>query len=134
MARQGIYVDGKKIIARYVGDKKVWEKELEKLFTTWNYDKAWSSSFVDYTKYIAETVDYFTTSQTDDIESEITRVSIGSLSWKAKTFGMYLGDNVGNKRRVATRIAFHNSTDMYSFIRVTRTVSPGEIKIYKEND
>lgn len=27
MARQGIYVNGKEIIARYVGNKKVWEKE-----------------------------------------------------------------------------------------------------------
>lgn len=27
MARQGIYVDGKEIVARYFGNKKVWEKE-----------------------------------------------------------------------------------------------------------
>lgn len=27
MARSGIYVNGKEIVARYVGDKKVWEKE-----------------------------------------------------------------------------------------------------------
>ena len=27
MTREGIYVNGKEIIARYVGDKKVWEKE-----------------------------------------------------------------------------------------------------------
>ena len=28
MARSGIYVNGKEIIARYVGDKLVWEKEV----------------------------------------------------------------------------------------------------------
>ena len=34
MARQDIYVDGKEIVARYVGDKLVWQKER------WVYFKA----------------------------------------------------------------------------------------------
>lgn len=29
MAREGIYVDGKQIIARYVGDKLVWRKAVD---------------------------------------------------------------------------------------------------------
>lgn len=134
MGREGIYVDGKKIIARYVGDKKVWEREREKLLNTWSYDKAWSRSFIDYTKYIAEVVNYFPTSQTEDIEFQITRVSIGNRSWKAKTFGIYIGDSSGNEKRVVTRIAFYNSIEMYSFLSMTRLEYPGEIKIYKEND
>lgn len=134
MARQGIYVDGKKIIARYVGDKLVWKKELEKLLTTWRFDKAWSRSFVDYTKYIAEKVDYFPTSQTNDIEYEITRVSIGERSWKAKTFGIYISNSFGSNKRVVTRIVFHNSIEMHSFLSATLLESPGEINIYKEND
>lgn len=135
MARQGIYVDGKKIIARYIGDKKVWERELEKLFITWTLDKEWSRSFVDYTKYIAETVDYLETSQTDDIEFQITRVSIGERSWRAKTFGTYISKSViRGKKRVITRISFHTSIEMNSFISATILESPGEIKIYKEND
>ena len=134
MARQGIYVDGKKIIARYVGDKKVWEKELEKLLTTWSFKKEWSRSFVDYTKYIAETVDYFPTSQTNDIEFEITRVSIGEHSWKAKTFGVYISHNSGKQKRVVTRIVFHNFIEMHSFLSATLLEYPGEINIYKEND
>ena len=28
MVRKGIYVNGKEIVARYVGDKKVWERKL----------------------------------------------------------------------------------------------------------
>lgn len=134
MAREGIYVDGKKIIARYVGNKKVWEREREKLFNTWNYEQAWSRSYVDYTKYIAETAFYLNTEQTDDIEVEITRVSIGEQSWKAKTFGIYIGDMVGNKRRITIRISFPSSLAMYYFINATRLNAPGEIKIYKEND
>lgn len=134
MARQGIYVDGKKILARYVGDKKVWEKELEKLLTTWSFDRAWSRSFVDYTKYIAEKVEYLTISQIDDVEFEITRVSIGERSWKAKTLGVYISNDSSGKKRVISRIVFHNSIEMYSFISATLLESPGEIKIYKEND
>lgn len=134
MAREGIYVDGKKIIARYVGDKKVWERAREKLFGTWNYDQAWSSSYVDYTQYIAETSFYLETSQTDDIEVEITRVSIGEQSWKAKTFGIYIGDKVGNRKRITLRISFPSSLAKYYFINATRLNVPGEIEIYKEND
>lgn len=133
MAREGIYVNGKEIIARYVGDKLVWQKELEKLFVNWNYEKAWSRSFSDYTRYIAETVEYFETLQTDDVEVQITRVSIGDRSWKAKTFGTYIANSSGNKKRVATRISFHNPTDMYSFIRATQLETTGVVKIYKEN-
>lgn len=134
MAREGIYVDGKKIIARYVGNKKVWERAREKLFGTWDYEQAWSRSFVDYTKYIAETAFYLNTTQTDDIEVEITRVSIGEQSWKAKNFGIYIGDKVGNKRRITIRIYFPSSLAMYYFINATRLNVPGEVKIYKEND
>ena len=39
MARSGIYVNGVEVAARYIGDKKVWEKE-----TRWTLIKGFSSS------------------------------------------------------------------------------------------
>lgn len=45
MARQGIYVNGKEIVARYVGDKKVWEKkQWINILTTGRYrfDSEWN--------------------------------------------------------------------------------------------
>lgn len=133
MARQGIYVNGKEIVARYIGDKLVWQKELEKLWTTWSYDKVWSRSYSLYNSYVAETVEYFSTSITDNTEVPITRVSIGNSSWKAKTFGISIEGSSGNKKRVITRIHFYTSTERNSFIHATQLQRSGEIKIYKEN-
>lgn len=45
MARSGIYVNGKEIVARYIGDKKVWEKTRVSYvisFSTWN--QRWSTN------------------------------------------------------------------------------------------
>lgn len=47
MARSGIYVNGKEIVARYVGNKKVWEKEAR-----WTLIKGFSSSGL---KFVTDT-------------------------------------------------------------------------------
>lgn len=135
MARQGIYVDGKKIIARYIGDKKVWEREREQLYLTWNYSKRWSLSNNVINNYTAEIVDSWETAvPVGTIEKEITRISIGDRSWKAKMFALVIEDGNGTKKRIISRIRFNNFTDVYSFVRFTGLQSTGEIKIYKEND
>lgn len=135
MARQGIYVDGKKIIARYVGNKKVWERELEKLYITWTYVKRWSLSNNVINDYTAELDALFETSTPvgTTIKQEITRISIGDRSWKAKTFAITVEDGSGTKQRIIARISFNNFTDVYSFVRFTTLQSEGEIKMYKEN-
>ena len=45
MAREGIYVDGKQIIARYVGDKLVWRKAVDVQIA---YMKAGHIKYNDY--------------------------------------------------------------------------------------
>ena len=135
MARQGIYVDGKKIIARYVGNKKVWERELEKLYITWTYVKRWSLSNNVINDYTAELDALFETSTPvgTTIKQEITRISIGDRSWNAKMFAITVEDGSGTKQRIIARISFNNFTDVYSFVRFTTLQSEGEIKMYKEN-
>lgn len=135
MARQGIYVDGKQIIARYVGDKLVWERERERLFTTWIYEKRWSLSNNVINDYTAELDALFETSTPvgTTIKQEITRISIGDRSWNAKMFAITVEDGSGTKQRIVTRIRFNNFTDVYSFVRFTTLQSEGEIKMYKEN-
>lgn len=41
MTRSGIYVNGKEIVARYVGDKKVWEKTRIVLLAEFNDSIVW---------------------------------------------------------------------------------------------
>lgn len=135
MARSGIYVNEKKIVARYVGDKKVWEREREKLYVTWNYSKRWSLSNNAINNYTAEIDALFETSTPvgTTIKQEITRISIGDRSWNAKMFAITVEDGSGTKQRIIARIRFNNFTDVYSFVRFTALHSEGEIKIYKEN-
>lgn len=132
MTRSGIYVNGKEIVARYVGDKLVWKKSREKLFTTISYYKPWFHSFAIDSDYVVELVEYFKTSLTNSIESDITRVSIGNRSWNANKYYLAIEHGYTEPARVITRLVFASSEDMYSFINYTNMNTSGEIKVYRE--
>lgn len=133
MARSGIYVNGKEVVARYFGDKLVWQKSRDKLLTTITYSKAWKKSLsLHHSINDAEFVQYFKTSVTDDLEFDITRVEIGNRSWKAKKYYLLIRDLYSSEQRVTSKIAFSNQVEMNSFINYTQSNPSGEIKIYME--
>ena len=135
MAREGIYVDGKKIIARYVGDKKVWERAREKLYSTLTYSTRWRLSNNVINNYTAELVESFPTSvHAGTIETNITKIIIGDRSWKARMYAIIIEEGNGTKQRIISQIRFNTFSDAYSFVRFTALQSEGKIKIYKEND
>ena len=133
MSRSGIYVNGKEIVARYFGDKLLWKKSREKLFTTLTYSNAWETNFtISNLMNGAEFVQYFKTSVTDDLEFDITRIEIGNRSWNASKYYLIIQNKYYPKQRVITRIAFTNSVDMYSFINFTKSNPAGKITVYQE--
>lgn len=132
MTRSGIYVNGKEIVARYVGDKLVWKKSREQLLTTISYSKPWLHSFAIDSDYVVELVEYFKTSITNSIEFDITRVSIGSRSWIARKYYLAIEQGYTERARVITRLIFASSEDKNSFINYTNMHTSGEIKVYKE--
>lgn len=135
MARSGIYVNGKEVVARYFGNKLVWQKSREKLLTTMNYYKSWSRSYDAYAydkSNAAELVEYLETSVTNDLEFDITRVAIGNRSWNASKYSLIIRSWYGKEKRITTRIVFTSSADMYSFINFTKSNPIGEFKVYKE--
>lgn len=134
MARSGIYVNGKEVVARYFGNKLVWQKSREKLFTTISYSKAWKKTLALHHNLMnkAELVEYFNTSVTDDLEFDITRVEIGNRSWNASKYYIIIDDWFHTKKSVTTRIAFANQVELNSFINYTQTHPSGKIKIYME--
>ena len=132
MSRSGIYVNGKEIVARYFGDKLLWKKSREKLFTTISYSKSWEQSYALYDRNGVELVEYFNTSVTEDLEFDITRVEIGNRSWNASKYYLIIRTGYRDKKRVITRIAFANQVEMNSFINYTLSNPSGEIKVYME--
>ena len=134
MAREGIYVNGKEIIARYVGDKLVWQKSREKLLTTINYKNSWSRSYDLYNSYSVEMVEYLETSVTDNLDFDITRIEIDNHSLPALKYYILIKPSLfGRQKRVISRITFKSRAEMDYFIRYTTYITKGEIKIYKEN-
>ena len=132
MARSGIYVNGKEVVARYFGDKLLWKKSREKLFTTISYSKSWEQSYALYDRNGVELVEYFKTSVTENLEFDITRVEIGNRSWNASKYYLIIRTRYRDKKRVITRIAFANQVEMNSFINYTLSNPSGEIKVYME--
>lgn len=132
MARSSIYVNGKEVVARYFGNKLVWQKSREKLFTTISYSKSWQQSYALYNRNGVELVEYFNTSVTEDLEFDITRVEIGNRSWNASKYYLIIRTGYRDKKRVITRIAFANQVEMNSFIDYTQSNPSGKIKIYME--
>lgn len=133
MARSGIYVNGKEIVARYFGNKLVWQKSRDKLLTTITYSQAWKKSLsLHHSINDAEFVQYFKTSVTDDLEFDITRVEIGNRSWNANKYYLLIRYGYSDKKRVTTKISFANQVEMNSFINYTKSNPEGEIKVYME--
>lgn len=135
MARSGIYVNGKEVVARYFGNKLVWQKSREKILTTMRYDTPLSRSYDAYARdrsHAVELVYYLETSVTDDLEFDITRVAIGNNSWNASKYSVLIRSGYGKEKRVTTRITFTNSVDMYSFINFTKSNPAGKITVYQE--
>lgn len=55
MARKGIYVNGKEIVGRYVGDKKVWQRQVSKRIVD-----IISTSYISKSRYLKKVTIYGT--------------------------------------------------------------------------
>ena len=116
MARSGIYVNGKEIVARYVGDKLVWKKILEKF---------WLSVPVSYTGFWSTEPTNSLASQmrelisrsiaAEDTEVDISKVVVGDKSWEAVKFGYFFHHLYGDMYYLYTRITFKNLADKMQF-------------------
>lgn len=141
MARSGIYVNGKEIVARYVGDKKVWEKESQ-----WTLVKGFSSSGLTFvidtsSPYIAK----LNTEQfmygfpprllTNEKFPDITNAKIGQYKLQFPYYEGWLGakkefllldiqiTNVTHRRknRLSITLIFHTTEDRNNFVSLTQS-------------
>ena len=140
MARSGIYVNGKEIVARYVGDKKVWEKE-----SRWTLVKGFSSSGLTFV--IDSSSPYIATLNTEQrmygsppivLQNErfpdITNAKVGQYkvkfphitSWSDVKYEIILLDiqiqNVPrrHKNRLSIKLIFHTTEDRNRFVSSTQ--------------
>lgn len=133
MARKGIYINGKEIVARYVGDKLVWQKETEQLLLTITIDTKWRNYFSN--SLMAETreadASTFTFTPEDTIV-DITKIIVDGRVWKAAKFIHHFRYAGSNRYYMDTRIIFHDKQDKEDFIRFANSKSSIEVKIYME--
>lgn len=113
MARSGIYVNGKEVVARYVGDKLLWRKNTEKLFLSVLASGIWSTP--SSRPLATQTSDISSSSRHEDIEVTISKVSVGNRSWEAEKFGYFYTRLYADVYRIATRITFKNFHDKKQF-------------------
>lgn len=113
MTRKGIYVNGKEIVARYVGDKLVWRKQTDKFYLSVFSRGIWSNTYVD--NLSTQMSEMTQPSVHDDIEVTISKVSVGNRSWEAAKFGYFYIRLYGNTYMEYTRITFKNSYDKNEF-------------------
>ena len=114
MAREGIYVDGKEIIARYVGDKLVWEKETEKFWLSLPVSGVWTT--VPSNRLAAQVTEYTSyDTKRESVEVTISKVMVEGRSWEATKFGLFYTHLYGDKYQEQTRITFKNLYDKIQF-------------------
>lgn len=113
MAREGIYVDGKEIVARYFGDKLVWRKNTEKLLFSLPVSGYWSTT--PGNQLAVQISEKSTSSTHTDVETTISRVSVGDRSWEATKFGFFYTHMYGDYYRQYIRITFKNLYDKSQF-------------------
>lgn len=113
MVRKGIYVNGKEIVARYVGDKLVWRKNTEKLWLSFPVSGIWSTP--PGNRLALQTSEISSLSHHEDSEVTISKVSIGDRSWEAAKFGVFFTRLYADVYREATRITFKNVYDKMQF-------------------
>ena len=132
MSRSGIYVNGKEIVARYVGNRLVWEKETDKLFITPTYDTKWKNYFLN--NLTAETTEYTSDGirNREDTEVDITRIGVDNRFWKAERFGFYFTYIGSGRYLMNTRIVFKNQQEKANFISFANSKSRIELKVYME--
>ena len=141
MARQGIYVNGKEIVARYVGNKKVWEKESQ-----WTLVKGFSSSGLTFvidasSPYIAKlNTDQFMYGLPPRVLSnekfpDITNAKFGQYKLKfpyyegwsgAKKEFLLIDIKITNvphrhKNRLSIVLNFHTTEDRNTFVSLTQS-------------
>lgn len=113
MVRKGIYVNGKEIVARYVGDKLVWRKNTEKLWLSTTVSWRWSTPPAN--RLALQTTETSTSSTHTDVEVPISRVSVGDRSWEATRFGFFYTQLYGDVYYQHIRITFKNLYDKTQF-------------------
>ena len=128
MGRVGIYINGKEVIARYVGNRLVWQKEIDKLFLTTTINTKWSSSFTN--NLTAETNEITSISSHNDVSVDITRISVDDRVWKAKQFSYFFNRIRSTRYRMYTRITFQNQQDKADFINFVNSKSSIILKLY----
>lgn len=140
MVRKGIYVNGKEIVARYVGDKKVWEKE-----SRWTLVKGFSSSGLKFvvdasSVYIAklETEQFMYGSPPRVLQNErfpdITESKVAQYKLKAPNYESLSGSNeefflvliritnvpIRHKNHLSIIFSFWSTEDRNRFISLTQ--------------
>lgn len=132
MTREGIHINGKEVIARYIGNRLVWEKETDKLLITSMYDTKWKNYYLN--NITAETTEYTSDEirNREDTEVEITRIGVDNRFWKAERFGFYFTYIGSNRYRMNTRIVFKNQQEKANFISFANSKSSIELKVYME--
>lgn len=119
MVRKGIYVNGKEIVARYVGDKLVWKKQVEKLIGHGRTTN--SKSLVTSRYFVNQVVNFAMVPQKRTYYNVTIACSGETLPYKARqvTFSNGLAS-----------ITFYNSEGFNSFINESKYAVP--IAFYAE--
>ena len=136
MAREGIYVDGKQIIARYVGDKLVWQKEK------WVYFKAvpfglnaynWSDANVNAVSITETQTTYYITESHKFTNIEHAENGTYKLQFDNNVefilTSIEIKHNRVNRRQqeLIIRFYFQNATEKQSFENLVRQNIPYSI-------
>lgn len=132
MTREGIHINGQEVIARYIGNRLVWEKETDKLLIEPTYDTKWKNYFLN--NLTAETTEYTSDSirNREDSEVDITRIGVDNRFWKAERFGFYFTYIGSGRYRMDTRLVFKNQQEKANFISFANSKSSIKLKVYME--
>lgn len=123
MARKGIYVNGKEIVARYVGDKKVWQRQVSKRIVD-----IISTSYISKSRYLKKVTIYGTfTNLHEATFKNVTLVINGN------TFP-YLLDSVElhGSNPIATISFIKSNASFYLLDRMLQTFQSYKMQMYIE--
>lgn len=123
MARKGIYVNGKEIVARYVGDKKVWQRQVSKRIVD-----IISTSYISKSRYLKRITIYgqFTNLRADTFYNVTLLINGNKYP--------YLLDKVElhGSNPIATIIFTRNNASFDVLDRMLNTWQSYEIQMYIE--
>ena len=119
MARSGIYANGKEIVARYVGDKLVWQKQIE--IVDINRTEYIRTGYFNNTIYISGNFTYLQQATFYDVTLIIDGVTFPHLLKEVK---------LSPSNPIAT-VQFYNYKEYDDFVSNVRLYQSHTIKMFK---